>query len=415
MCGGDFTARLGQPGHPGFLDAQSRLARLRPGVNPYVTGTALPGNSPVFAGRKAALHQILSVLRAPAKPGCVSLLGERRIGKSSLLNQVYEALGKEPGLVAIHATAQNWNQNSQKQFYTGLHRAVAEALGLADLAAVADYPGLRNFIDGLVREHNHRLVLILDEFESLAGNPNFDTDFFYNLRTLGERPEYRFGFLLSSRRPLKELCRDHDKIEASGFWNIFGTRPVLGLLGEQEAEWLAVEPFAAALGADKRAAAETFWRNDAQRLTGRHPALIQMAMSSYCNAVDGEYPLDALEIPMTLRDYLEDFWYGRGKEELAVLLRCAAGRIPEQPGYVFADLVQRGLITPVGEPFCGFFRQVISESLPKGKTLVQAAEDFEKGAERLAKLFEQMVKVAEAGGKIYTALKGSNGGKETGA
>jgi AAA+ ATPase superfamily predicted ATPase len=127
----------------------------------------------VFAGRKAALHQILSVLRVPGKPGCVSLLGERRIGKSSLLNQVYEALGKESGLIAIHATALNWNQNSQKQFYAGLHRAIAGALGLADVAEVADYPGLRQFIAGLAREHSHRFVLILDEFESLAGNPNF--------------------------------------------------------------------------------------------------------------------------------------------------------------------------------------------------------------------------------------------------
>jgi hypothetical protein len=286
MCSGDFSAQLGKPENKGFLDQPARLARLQPGTNPYVTGTSLPGNSPVFAGRKAALHQILSVLRTPNKPGCVSLLGERRIGKSSLLNQVYEALGKEPGLIAIHATALNWDKNSQKQFYTGLHRAVTKALGLADAAEMTDYPGLREFIHGLAREHSHRFVLILDEFESLAGNPNFDTDFFYNLRTLGERPEYRFGFLLSSRRPLKELCRDHDKIEASGFWNIFGTRPVLGLLTEQEAEWLAVEPFAAALGADKRTAAETFWRDDAQRLTGRHPALIQIDLSASDIAAD---------------------------------------------------------------------------------------------------------------------------------
>jgi AAA+ ATPase superfamily predicted ATPase len=42
----------------------------------------------------------------------VSLLGERRIGKSSLLNQVVQALNAEENMVVIHATAQDWNQHS---------------------------------------------------------------------------------------------------------------------------------------------------------------------------------------------------------------------------------------------------------------------------------------------------------------
>lgn len=130
MCNGDFTARLGQAGQPGLLDAQARLTGLQAGTNPYVTGTALPANAPVFAGRKTTLHQILSVLRAPGKPACVSLLGERRIGKSSLLNQVYEALAAEPGLVAIRASALNWNQNSRsKEKLAMFHIAWREGCG----------------------------------------------------------------------------------------------------------------------------------------------------------------------------------------------------------------------------------------------------------------------------------------------
>lgn len=91
---GDFKAQLGRSENPGLLNQEGRLALIQPGRNPYVTGTALPGNSPVFFGRVQILHEILSVLRRPNKPGCVSLLGERRIGKSSLLNQIYQAFGK---------------------------------------------------------------------------------------------------------------------------------------------------------------------------------------------------------------------------------------------------------------------------------------------------------------------------------
>ncbi|WP_281383708.1 hypothetical protein [Candidatus Competibacter phosphatis] len=38
---------------------------------------------------------------------------------------------------------------------------------------------------------------------------------------------------------------------------------------------------------------------------------------------------------------------------------------------------------------------------------MEAVEDLEKGAERANKLFEQMVKLAEAAGKIYAAFKGN--------
>jgi hypothetical protein len=47
---GDFKAQLGRSENPGLLNQEARLAQIRPGRNPYVTGTALPGNSPVFLG-----------------------------------------------------------------------------------------------------------------------------------------------------------------------------------------------------------------------------------------------------------------------------------------------------------------------------------------------------------------------------
>jgi hypothetical protein len=159
------------------------------------------------------MHEILSVLRRPGKPGCVSLLGERRIGKSSLLNQIYQALAAEPNLVSIHATAQDWDQSSQKHFYTHLQRAISAAAGQAVPSEATDYPSFRDFVHSLARDY--RFMLIIDEFEEMAGNPNFDSDFFSNLRALADRPEYRFGYLISSRRPLKELCRTHDIASSS--------------------------------------------------------------------------------------------------------------------------------------------------------------------------------------------------------
>ena len=88
----DFIAQLGNSQNQGLLSLDERLATLPINPNPYITGASLPPNSPLFFGRQRELHDILSVLRRPDKPSSVSILGERRIGKSSLLNQVFQAL-----------------------------------------------------------------------------------------------------------------------------------------------------------------------------------------------------------------------------------------------------------------------------------------------------------------------------------
>ncbi|MFO1429466.1 MAG: ATP-binding protein [Candidatus Competibacteraceae bacterium] len=378
-----------------------------------MTGTALPGNSPVFFGRESILHEILATLRRPDKPGCVSLLGERRIGKSSLLNQVYQALGKEAGLVTIHATAQNWNQESQQSFFARLQQVIALAVELKIQDQVHDYPGLRDFIASLVQDHNYRFVLILDEFDAMAGNPNFNADFFVNLRALSDRPEYRFGYLVSSHHPLKDLCREH-KIDSSAFWNIFGFPRVVGLLLPREARDLVVIPFNCSLPPEKRPELESLWQNDIMPLTGYHPALIQMVAAAYWNAKEGGYDPNPLAITMGVREYLKDFWYQRSKEESGILIRAAAGHTPIS-GPLVAELVERGLLTLDQKPFSDFFSEVITESIPKGKSVSEAAEDVEKKMGRFNKLLEQIVKVAEACGKVYRAFKGSGGdnGKES--
>ena len=83
----DFQACLGDPQRPGLLPLKERLKAIKKGVNPYAAGSALPGNSPVFVGRDQALHGTLSVLLRQDKPGSVSVVAERRMGKSSFIGQ----------------------------------------------------------------------------------------------------------------------------------------------------------------------------------------------------------------------------------------------------------------------------------------------------------------------------------------
>ncbi|RKZ79849.1 MAG: hypothetical protein DRR19_24440 [Candidatus Parabeggiatoa sp. nov. 1] len=178
----NFTAQLGNPQNPGLLPKEQRLAQIKPGQNPYICGAALQGNSAVFYGRGRELGGTLSVLRNPEKPGDVSILGERRIGKSSLLNQIYQALAAEPNIVAIYTTMPNWSIDSQATFFTQLHQAICNALKIQP-NAVDNYASFR--------AKGYRFVLMIDEFEKMTGNEYFDTQFFSNLRTLSNNGDYK--------------------------------------------------------------------------------------------------------------------------------------------------------------------------------------------------------------------------------
>ncbi len=402
---GDFKAQLGSAQNTGLLSLAERLENLVPNQNPYWTGTSLPANSPVFFGRDQILHQLTAAYRRQGKPPCVSLLGERRIGKSSLLNQVYHGLGQEPGLVSIHASAQNWNQASQQNFFQHLYQAIRTALADAPKLIVNDYPSLRDAIAPLAR--HYRFLLIIDEFEEMAGNPNFDAYFFSNLRALGDGPEYNFGYLLVSRRPWKELCSQHE-IQASKFWNIFGTRRVLGLLEESEAQDLVVRPITQTLTGQTAPEVPRPWQESIKPLTGCHPALIQIAAADLWDALAGGYAVDAAQLEFALREYLQDLWYRRTPEEWQLLIRAAAGRVlPSTP--LATDLRLRGLLTAEGQPFSQLFRQVIDESLPKGVSLERAADDIDKGLETAKKMVDHLTYLARQSGKLWQALQNPDG------
>ncbi|MCP4695759.1 MAG: hypothetical protein GY862_02755 [Gammaproteobacteria bacterium] len=134
----NFDAQLGNPQAAGLLPARIRTSQIRRGENPYHAGDALPPNSPVFFGREEIHHNICARLLTRGKPQSVSLLDERRIGKSSLLNQVYQALAVEPNLLVLKTTAQGFSDGEQADFFGCLHAAMCQGLGgcVSDLGMV---------------------------------------------------------------------------------------------------------------------------------------------------------------------------------------------------------------------------------------------------------------------------------------
>ena len=63
------------------------------------------------------------------------------------------------------------------------------------------------------------IVLLLDELEHLADNPNFGANFFYGLRSLALN--HRLALVTSSQTELGNLSLSDDRVGASPFFNIF--------------------------------------------------------------------------------------------------------------------------------------------------------------------------------------------------
>jgi serine/threonine-protein kinase len=344
-----FDAQLGRSDGPGRGLPGAR--HFAAGHNPYVTGAALPADSPVFFGREAQLHAIRARLLSPDKPQSVSLLGERRIGKSSLLNQLALSLAREPGLLLLQSSTQNWDHLDPPTFFRELHLGICRGLGLSRPERPHEvFAPLRDLIDGLALDY--RFVLVLDEFDRLASKPALDADFFANLRTLGYEQRYRMGFVTASRSPLESLCRQQG-IEESSFWNIFGITQVLGLLTDREALDLIRLPALAALGREPDPV-------PVLELAGNHSALVQMAMVEVITSAAGDRGPDWAALRSGLRPYYCGLWGHCTADEQRCLIRAAAGKAAPEDA-TGLDLRQRGLLGPDGAPFAegfaGFLRE----------------------------------------------------------
>jgi hypothetical protein len=193
--------------------------------SPFVVGRPLWGNEPIF-GRDQAFKFIGAQL---AKHSSVNLVGERRMGKTSLFHHLlahqskYLAQSSNEGLVLVHIDLQG-GVNSASRFYGTamrellLHPASDGSLKERERQSLtkrlkrkpeADYDDLesllRHFFGGCPAL---RPVIILDEFEvMLESTSSFAYPTFYNgLRSLiGKK---LLAMVIGSRLQLVEYFRN---------------------------------------------------------------------------------------------------------------------------------------------------------------------------------------------------------------
>ncbi len=205
--------------------------------NPFFHRGAIRRSS-FFHGRHGEVEQILGLLRNGQS---VSLIGPRRIGKSSILLHLCRPTVREqyglqpPKALFVMLDCQELGGSPPEEVYEALLMGLVDAASDAGLILEpAQLPGTYRALDRVLHQIGKQdvpVVVLLDEFELLAANEHLTPYFFARLR--GLTTKYGLAYLTASQRPLFAITAE-EEILSSPFFNIFVTLP-LGLFSREEA------------------------------------------------------------------------------------------------------------------------------------------------------------------------------------
>jgi hypothetical protein len=240
--------------------------------NPYYN-LSVVRDADMFFGRT----EILQALFASCKhKQCFSLVGTRKVGKSSLLKhmqatKLQQSFGVDQDLkrhIFIQIDMRDYLQATLDDFFDDLYkRIVAQTPGGITLSEAS---GRRHelFAKSLqdLNGAGYHVVLIMDMFDRVAEEQQFGSNFFSFLRAPATKGW--ISYITASRKPLYQIS----PVEiASPLFDIFKNAN-LGALSEEEALQLITVP--AQREGVSFSASDIAWLRDA---AGRHPFFLQIA------------------------------------------------------------------------------------------------------------------------------------------
>jgi len=184
-----------------------------------------------FYGRREDLRQIVNRLRSSAHES-TSIVGERRIGKTSLLKyldtpEVAAQLGLPKNeFCMVYIDFQGLTDITPERFWQRVLTKIERSICLPELTSeiqqvremgAFDLFDLEDLFESITGR-GLTTVLMLDEFEYVTQNPNFGPDFFGGLRALAIHQN--LPLLTATRRELVDLCHS-EELKGSPFFNIF--------------------------------------------------------------------------------------------------------------------------------------------------------------------------------------------------
>ena len=271
-----------------------------------------------FYGRHAEAKRIFQHINKDA-PENVSITGQRRVGKSWLLEYLYSTKedhlkDRSDQISIIYWNLENQTPKTPKDFLKQMAEQIKQ--GLPDKFKTLfefeeeedDYDELSETLSDsieILKEEKQHIVLMLDEFELITNKEAFEKSFFDQLRAWGQES---LAYITATRKPLKELCHS-DSITSSPFFNIFSKR-TLRLLESEDVKLIFEGVF--------RKRSITFEKgalSEITSLTGGHPRLMStLGDTLWLESEDGRQVSDEdirnleQELYDQVRSNLEYYW-----------------------------------------------------------------------------------------------------------
>ncbi len=314
--------------------------------NPYLNRVMI--QHPIdFYGRKREIRRIYSRLDAP-HPQSISIVGERRIGKSSLLNYIYNKKNRKANMqnygdaIFAYLDFQRNVDFDTTKFIDFLFSVFSYETG--DGAQYTEREKSLDQLKDVIQELNDRgkrIILLMDEFESITKNEKFPESFFAFLRSMANT--YRVAYVTSSYDELQHMCHNKD-ISDSPFFNIFSTLPLRPFSEEEARELIAIP-------SKREGAAIEPYADAILDMAGCHPFYLQIACSYVFEHLidEPERIPDWEEIAAAFKDevipHYSFVWDRMDPQERENLSRLASGKpISKKYEFISDELLRRGYL-----------------------------------------------------------------------
>jgi hypothetical protein len=206
-----------------------------PDYQPYVVGEGL-SNDRTFVGRTDLLAWLGSLWRQPDGKPAVVLIGQRRIGKTSLLNKIQRDGLKRTQLLPVYLDTQGIGDNKAKSFLTIMSHRMAEAVGTSkptfnDTTPYLDFQTFLESTKTLLDQR--RFLVMIDEAEPIFQG-KFGSELPDFLRSLMQQAHYPTVLLFCGTYFLKRVAWDYSSV----FFNTAQFKTVSYLSAPESAELL---------------------------------------------------------------------------------------------------------------------------------------------------------------------------------
>jgi len=236
------------------------------GVNPYYRRSAITSPHEFF-GRQREITELYQLLRQHQS---ISLIGERRTGKSSILNAISflrEAYDVPSNVRFAFVNCLYAEGSPEQRFIKHMLGQIIDDLGIDEL------PPKRDSLLVAAKEAQRRhlqIVVLMDEIDVLIDNPVIPENLMSFFRAWSE--EYGIPFVIASREGRLEPLLSAGG-SGSPFWNIFKTMYVGPFSHEEAVELIKIPAERCGMPFKDEEVEWIFERG------GHHPFFLQIAAS----------------------------------------------------------------------------------------------------------------------------------------